>query len=455
MKVVCCVCFRSMGSSSSKHKQLLNGQPSNKEMQELSATYKIPLAHLNLLKQKYAMYKNKNNRINIFNYLVLYREFVNASAPDMDIYKSFNAFDKNRDGFLDFLVRASMFVSFLDGFDNQCFFCWCLLKEMIRAITGQTPPGFGQTVGQVENKKVIAEKPVQKNLKQNQIVYNPPVQQIQQQYQQLQPTIVEDYVLHHNNIQEQPTVIEDYVYPLPRQTVYQGPSLPVLQHETVLTPHILSNSIERINYRPNRDDLLQLALPRDRIIKPQILPSSSERIFHRRRSKSPVIMRQHSSRTRYSPANRQYSTRRRYSPARRLSPVRHSSFVRRYSPSETSGSLSRIQSPVRRHHTTVAVRTSSPPRYSKIVDSLPSTVVRRSSTFRSENTLHDNSETDVQTSYEPTNDHASNTRRRKIRKITIYVPKQRPYSPTIHRRLARRRLHRDYAYDEPDRYSDN
>jgi Ca2+-binding EF-hand superfamily protein len=95
-----------MGGKSSKRNNLLSGQPTNKEMQQLSETYKIPIANLKLLRQKYGIYRNHTGKINVFNYVVMYREFVNLNAPEAEIYKSFNAFDTDRDGFLDFIVRA-------------------------------------------------------------------------------------------------------------------------------------------------------------------------------------------------------------------------------------------------------------------------------------------------------------------------------------------------------------
>ncbi len=97
-----------MGSSSSKERQLLLGNPTQSQMQELSQTYNIPISGLNLLKQRYAMYKSKNGKVNIFNYLILYRDFINANATDAEVYKSFNAFDKDRDGFLNFLVSSML-----------------------------------------------------------------------------------------------------------------------------------------------------------------------------------------------------------------------------------------------------------------------------------------------------------------------------------------------------------
>ena len=72
------------------------------------------IQRINLLKQKYNMYCSSNGKINIHNYLVIYREFISANATDVEIYKSFNGFDSDRDGFLNFLVIFKRcFKSFL------------------------------------------------------------------------------------------------------------------------------------------------------------------------------------------------------------------------------------------------------------------------------------------------------------------------------------------------------
>jgi Ca2+-binding EF-hand superfamily protein len=100
-----------MGKSSSKN-YVANGQPTKTQIQELSKKFNLSVQRINLLKQKYNMYCSRNSKINIYNYIIIYREFINANATDVEIYKSFNGFDADRDGYLDFIVN----------------FMFCLLK---------------------------------------------------------------------------------------------------------------------------------------------------------------------------------------------------------------------------------------------------------------------------------------------------------------------------------------
>lgn len=93
-----------MGLNKSKDKVAI-GQPTNAQIAELSKKFNLTTQRINLLKQKYNMYRGRNNKINIHNYYVLYREFINANSPDIEIFKSFNAFDVDRDGFIDFIVK--------------------------------------------------------------------------------------------------------------------------------------------------------------------------------------------------------------------------------------------------------------------------------------------------------------------------------------------------------------
>lgn len=102
-----------MGKSSSKHKKTaLLGQPTKAQIEELSKKFNINVQRINLLKQKYNMYCSSNAKLNVHSYLIIYREFINANATDVEIYKSFNGFDGDRDGYLDFIVNF-LFTQFL------------------------------------------------------------------------------------------------------------------------------------------------------------------------------------------------------------------------------------------------------------------------------------------------------------------------------------------------------
>jgi Ca2+-binding EF-hand superfamily protein len=101
-----------MGKSASKSKNsILLGQPTKAQIDELSKKFNLSVQRINLLKQKYNMYCSSNGKINIHNYLIIYREFINANATDVEIYKSFNGFDADRDGYLNFIVRFLIYSS--------------------------------------------------------------------------------------------------------------------------------------------------------------------------------------------------------------------------------------------------------------------------------------------------------------------------------------------------------
>lgn len=84
------------------------GQATPAQVKELSKKFNLSVQTINLLKQKYNMYRGRNNKIDMSSYMVIYREFINANAQDHEIQKSFNGFDADRDNYLDFieLLRA-------------------------------------------------------------------------------------------------------------------------------------------------------------------------------------------------------------------------------------------------------------------------------------------------------------------------------------------------------------
>ena len=78
------------------------GQPDYEQVEKLSRNLNISTQSIEELRRKFLIYKGRNGKINMHNYVVFYKEYVNLYAKDLEIIKSFNAFDINRDGFLDF-----------------------------------------------------------------------------------------------------------------------------------------------------------------------------------------------------------------------------------------------------------------------------------------------------------------------------------------------------------------
>lgn len=94
-----------MGTASfdnSSKSGLLAGQPDFKQVQSLSRNLNISIQSIEELRRKYLIYKGRNDKINLNNYVIFYKEYVNLYAKDLEIIKSYNAFDLNRDGYLDF-----------------------------------------------------------------------------------------------------------------------------------------------------------------------------------------------------------------------------------------------------------------------------------------------------------------------------------------------------------------
>jgi Ca2+-binding EF-hand superfamily protein len=87
-------------------KLIQNGNIDYDQADRLSKDYNLSIASVEELKRKYLMYRVKNGSkigINIHNYVVFFREYVNPNASEMEIYKSFNAFDSKRNGSLNFI----------------------------------------------------------------------------------------------------------------------------------------------------------------------------------------------------------------------------------------------------------------------------------------------------------------------------------------------------------------
>jgi Ca2+-binding EF-hand superfamily protein len=84
------------------------GDGSFLDMESLSQRYNISIESIEELRRKFLIYRGRNGKINVHNYVIFYKEYVNMNANDIEIYKSFNAFDANRDGAIDFveLVNA-------------------------------------------------------------------------------------------------------------------------------------------------------------------------------------------------------------------------------------------------------------------------------------------------------------------------------------------------------------
>ena len=94
-----------MGSYLDK-KSVQNGIIDFDQADRLSQDFNLSIASIEELKRKYLMYRVKNGSktgINIHNYVIFFKEYINQNANDIEIYKSFNAFDSRRDGFLNFV----------------------------------------------------------------------------------------------------------------------------------------------------------------------------------------------------------------------------------------------------------------------------------------------------------------------------------------------------------------
>lgn len=78
------------------------GNPDYGEVDKLSRSLNISTASIEELRRKYLMYRGRNGKLTVHNYVIFYKEYVNLHANDLEIYKSFNAFDANRDGYLNF-----------------------------------------------------------------------------------------------------------------------------------------------------------------------------------------------------------------------------------------------------------------------------------------------------------------------------------------------------------------
>ena len=92
-----------MGNSYLAKKSVQNGEIDFNQADRLSQDFNLSISSVEDIKRKYLMYRGKKTGINIHNYMILFREYVNQSANDTEIYKSFNAFDSKRDGFLNFV----------------------------------------------------------------------------------------------------------------------------------------------------------------------------------------------------------------------------------------------------------------------------------------------------------------------------------------------------------------
>ena len=90
-------------ANSSQLKDALHvGQPDFKQIEQLSRNLNISIESIEELRRKYLIYKGRNDKISIHNYVIFYKEYVNLYARDLEIIKSFNAFNISRDGFLNF-----------------------------------------------------------------------------------------------------------------------------------------------------------------------------------------------------------------------------------------------------------------------------------------------------------------------------------------------------------------
>lgn len=97
-----------MGAANAKYSSHLGkntvsyGEPTFDQVEKLSRNLNISTSSIEELRRKYLIYRGRNGKINIHNYVIFYKEYVNLHANDLEIYKSFNAFDANRDGYLNF-----------------------------------------------------------------------------------------------------------------------------------------------------------------------------------------------------------------------------------------------------------------------------------------------------------------------------------------------------------------
>ncbi len=83
-------------TSGSSKNGLSVGQPDFKQVERLSRNLNISTQSIEELRRKYLIYKGRNEKINLHNYVVFYKEYVNLYAKDLEIIKSYNAFDLNR-----------------------------------------------------------------------------------------------------------------------------------------------------------------------------------------------------------------------------------------------------------------------------------------------------------------------------------------------------------------------
>ena len=76
-----------MGAEATKNK-INYGGGSYIDMDELSRQYNISIESVEELKRKFLIYRGRNGKINIHNYVIFYKEYVNMNANDIEIYKS-------------------------------------------------------------------------------------------------------------------------------------------------------------------------------------------------------------------------------------------------------------------------------------------------------------------------------------------------------------------------------
>jgi hypothetical protein len=92
-----------MGNSYLSKKSVQNGEIDFDQADRLSHDFNLSISSVEEIKRKYLMYRGKKTGINIHNYVILFREYVNQNANEIEIYKSFNAFDSERKSFLNFV----------------------------------------------------------------------------------------------------------------------------------------------------------------------------------------------------------------------------------------------------------------------------------------------------------------------------------------------------------------
>jgi Ca2+-binding EF-hand superfamily protein len=90
-----------MGATMEKN-TISYGQGSREEVEQLSRTLHVSVESIEELKGRYLMYRSHNGMLNLHNYIIFFKEYINVYATDLEILKSFNAFDADRDGYLKF-----------------------------------------------------------------------------------------------------------------------------------------------------------------------------------------------------------------------------------------------------------------------------------------------------------------------------------------------------------------